>query len=503
MILTPTQQEIIDTNGNLIVRASAGTGKTHTLVHKLTKELEENKSHKVIAAITFTIKAANEIKDRLGADVSQQFIGTNNSFVIDEIIKPFMRDVYGSEFDIDMNTDYSLKVESYSDGIDKLKNIGVLCTYEESEKNFIFELAYNILISSFACQHYLKSKYFKIYIDEYQDCDRDMHKLFMYISDKLKIDTFIVGDEKQSIYMWRGAYPEAFKSIWDKENFKGIFMGDNFRSCQEIQNYTNLLTEETRRLYNPTSEVNDILWIDYNTHNEEWSKKVLNLLDINKEFAILRYSRNNAEKAADMMAKQGIDCKYIPTLPLAEITTETAWLYMAIAQYCIFEPYSVYDLVAEIPVESDETRKNINKIKECLDNIECAITLKNHQSFKVGVIELAEYLNYSTENSHIAKVYKTINEDKYHSAFHPEEFEQVAITFHSSKGLEFEQVVIFAEDYPLNDDASIYNHYVAASRAKNKLVIVNSNNWKAAKFKNNLQDIFAKSGVDINAVISF
>lgn len=36
---------------------------------------------------------------------------------------------------------------------------------------------------------------------------KSMHKLFMYLCDTLKIETFVVGDEKQSIYIWRGAYP--------------------------------------------------------------------------------------------------------------------------------------------------------------------------------------------------------------------------------------------------------------------------------------------------------
>ena len=102
MILSPVQQNIIDTSGNLIVRASAGTGKTHTMVNKIAKEIEDNRTHKVVAAITFTIKAAQEIKDRLSIDVAQHFIGTNNSFAIEEIIKPFMKDVYGDDFDLDI-----------------------------------------------------------------------------------------------------------------------------------------------------------------------------------------------------------------------------------------------------------------------------------------------------------------------------------------------------------------------------------------------------------------
>lgn len=63
---------------------------------------------------------------------------------------------------------------------------------------FIFQLALEILQKSTACQLYLKAKYFKIYVDEYQDCDKDMHALFMYICEILNIDTFVVGDEKQS-----------------------------------------------------------------------------------------------------------------------------------------------------------------------------------------------------------------------------------------------------------------------------------------------------------------
>ena len=69
MSLTSVQQQIIDTPGNLIVRASAVTGKTHTMVAKIAAEIDRNHSHKAIAAITFTIKAAQEIKDRLQIDI--------------------------------------------------------------------------------------------------------------------------------------------------------------------------------------------------------------------------------------------------------------------------------------------------------------------------------------------------------------------------------------------------------------------------------------------------
>ena len=187
MGLTGTQKEIVDTASNLIVRASAGTGKTHTMVAKIAKEIEENRNHRVIAAITFTIKAAREIKERLSVDTTGHFIGTNNSFAIEEVIKPFMKDVYGVQFDCEMTTDYSLKFDSYKEGMDYISENYTLGSYRDNNKNFVFELAQKILMSSEVARLYLQAKYFKIYVDEYQDCDTVMNNFFMYLTDSLNI----------------------------------------------------------------------------------------------------------------------------------------------------------------------------------------------------------------------------------------------------------------------------------------------------------------------------
>ena len=260
-MLSPIQKEIVEQPGNLIVRASAGTGKTHTMVSKIEYDIGHCHTHKVVAAITFTIKAAAEIKERLTIDTNNHFIGTNNSFAIEEIIKPFMKDVFGKAYKLDMSTDYSMKVNTFAEGLKKIKDEQILCSYANSKENFIFQLALDILKKSKACQLYLKAKYFKIYVDEYQDCDKDMHALFMYICENLKIDTFVVGDEKQSIYMWRGAYPKAFMSIWEREDYAKKSMRDNFRSCQQIQNYSNLPCDETRGLYKAVDDLSSVIVI--------------------------------------------------------------------------------------------------------------------------------------------------------------------------------------------------------------------------------------------------
>lgn len=98
---------------NLIIRAIADTGKTYTMVSKIVYDIEHQHTHNVIAAITFTIKAANEIKERLTIDATNHFIGTNNSFAIEEIIKPFMKDVPGKAYKLNMSTDYSIKINTF------------------------------------------------------------------------------------------------------------------------------------------------------------------------------------------------------------------------------------------------------------------------------------------------------------------------------------------------------------------------------------------------------
>ena len=497
MKLTDEQKEIINYKGNLIVQANAGTGKTFTMVNKIEKEISENKTYKSIAAITFTIKAANEIKDRITSDISKHFIGTNNSFAIGEIIKPFMKDVFGLEFDIDMDTDYIQKFDFFEEGIEKLKNTKTLGAYTKTEKNFIFELALKILKKSEVCQLYLKSKYFKIYIDEYQDCDEDMSNFFMYICDELKIETFIIGDSKQSIYIWRGAYPEAFDKIRNKENFHSLELNENFRSCQQIQNYSNLLSSETSHLYKAITEKNNIILL--NSDGVSWKARIMQYLDAKKKIILLRYSNKNAETNAKEMSNDKLGFVYIPKIPISDISTSSSWLYLAVARYIITENYSVYDFNNEIP-SNDET-KPIKIIEMKLKDIKNS--LQNKEKFFSNIKNIATYLSYAVEKENLEKLYKTIlNKEYYYPAFNVEKYDYVAMTFHSSKGLEYEQVIIFGEDYS-EIESKIYNHYVAVTRAKEKLIIINNTeDFNANKFLESIKKIFNKANISFNEIVT-
>lgn len=498
-MLSPIQKEIVEQSGNLIVRASAGTGKTRTMVSKIVYDVERQHSHKVIAAITFTIKAANEIKERLTIDTRDHFIGTNNSFAIEEVIKPFMKDVYGKDYKVDMSTDYSVKVDSFTDGVAKVKNDQLLCSYSNNKENFIFQLALDIVKKSSACQLYLQAKYFKIYVDEYQDCDKDMHEFFMYICNNLNIDTFVVGDEKQSIYIWRGAHPQSFMSIWEKENFSKKFMLDNFRSCKQIQNYSNLLCKETRDLYSPVSDLSPVIMVRATQKN--WASSIRTYIDDNKKCALLRYSKANAELYAEELTTAGLDFTYIPQTPIADITTESAWIYNAVAKYFIVPTYSAYDFRNEIPNENVGNKRIINYIKQVFANLDKCIKENDLDKFTKQIEIMADYFGYTTKPEHCQWLYTTISDTKYHPAFSVDRLQRIAITFHSSKGLEFDQVILFVSDYCLSNEQEIYNHYVAATRAKTKLIMVYIHgDWGAEQFVQNINRIMAESSLKITDV---
>ena len=493
MMLSPIQKEIVETSGNLIVRASAGTGKTHTMVSKIKHDIEENHTHKVVAAITFTIKAAAEIKDRLNIDVSEHFIGTNNSFAIEEIIKPFMKDVYGKDYKLDMSTDYSVRVGTLDEGIEKIRTEQILCSYINSKKNFIFQLALEILKNSSACQLYLKSKYFKIYVD------KDMHALFMYLCETLKIDTFVVGDEKQSIYMWRGAYPEAFMSIWTRGDFSKKVMTDNYRSCQQIQNYSNLLCDETRPLYKEVNDLSSVVMLCTTTAN--WVSAVVPYLDKNKRCALLRYSNANSEIGAKELTEKGVEFTYVPQTPISDITTEAAWLYNAIAKHFILPTYSAYDLRDENPNEVVGNKHILQTIKISLKHLDEYLKQADKDSFAKEVEQLANSLGYSIKDEHCKKVYETICDKKFYPAFNIDGLQRIAITFHSSKGLEFDQVILFVSDYTLETEQDICNHYVATTRAKSKLILVHiSDDGRAAIYVKNIKKILAESNLTMRKI---
>lgn len=491
--LSSYQQQIVSATGNIVVEAGAGSGKTHTLIEKIKVDLESSNDHRVIAAITFTIKASQEIKDRMPSGFQGNFIGTNNSFVINEIIKPFIRNVFGEEYNAPLTADYSRKVPNFDAGLMLVKNDHLLGVYSNNQKNFIFELALRIVERSQACQLYLKSKYSHIYIDEYQDCDKDMHALFMYICDNLDIDTFIVGDAKQSIYRWRGAHPESFTSIASKGNFSRFTLFENHRCCKQIQDYSNLLFENTRPYYKGSNPTGRVMFISAN--QTDWLQRTLSLLDMDKSLAFLSYKNDVASLNAQMLQSLGIDCAYIPAAPVDSISNETSWLYQLISKYLLDRESSDYDFLFGIPMYEDMQKVDVARIRVNLYSLRS--NMHNHRLFDEALSTIFSAVGLpSPQENDIQKLFATIAEpEKYAVCFTEEPPPIQALTFHSSKGLEFRQVVLFVDDYNFAQSDDINNHYVASTRAEEKLILVAKTISQKQRYLQQLDAIIGTAGV--------
>ncbi|WP_338596924.1 ATP-dependent helicase [Clostridium baratii] len=488
------RKEILNSEENMIILAGAGSGKTTLLTNKIIDYVEKNKTHyKKIAAITFTNKATNEIKVKLKGMINGNFIGNNDSFVEQEIIRPFLSDAYGEEYSNEFIVTYKTdKFDFYNKGLDTLKNKKILASYNDCKKNFKFQLALNILKNSKVARQFIQAKYSRIFIDEYQDCDEDMHKLFMYIKE-LGVKLFIVGDTKQSIYSWRGANPKLFEEIYNGDNdFKKYELFINFRCSKGIQNYSNIIQYRDNGKYQDNNEdIDDVILLSSNYDIRD----AIENLDIEKDVAILVRSNAEAEKINNELNLYGYNFTFVPKTPLDELSTNNKNILIEIAKYSKDEKYTHYDFVNTLPREV--SRKEILTLKEILQPLKS--TLEKEEIEKI-LMKLFAFLNLSFfETKEINSFIESIINVRYENAFNGKEFIHKVMTIHSSKGLEFEQVVIFSKNYDISRDRDSEEHYVATTRAKSKLVILLNNNWYLKK----VQSICKDTGLILENIAKF
>lgn len=473
---------ILKSDNNIVISASAGSGKTTIMIKKIGIELEKIINHKTIAAITFTVKATNEIKKKGQKNIKKPFVAmTNDSFIENEIIRPFIRDALGSDFSKDYTIEYISKYSftNYSDGVNQLKEKNILGSFSDKKYNFNFQIAYNILKKSIAAQEYIKSKYEWIFIDEYQDSDNDMNNFFMYIKNKLGIKLFIVGDSKQAIYLWRGAMSNIFELL-KKENFYYYELITNFRCDKEIENYANLF-HNSKYFVSTNNNVKNVILHNYNLNNSpsnivnftsficEFKDMVAkNTIDLSKEITIIVNYNNDAESLSKLLNKEGFNFIFIPRTPLDE-GLPNGTLLKELAKFSKNSTYTIYDFMENI----DKIDKRSRTTFEINDIIE---KLKDTKSLNIETISdilnrLYNYLDISLSSDEIEKFYESISNNKYDLAFKILDSKFKIMTVFASKGLEFDQVISFSRYYNIYCNRHLENHYVCITRAKEKFIM--------------------------------
>ena len=269
-------------DGPMLVLAGAGSGKTRVLTMKLAYLLDtRDVSPKNIIAITFTNKAAKEMKERISSLVGKMayliqistfhsfglklikdnydLLGLDANFTIldssdsETVIKKIMK-----EYNIDSNK-YNYKAIKNSISSNKNEIVGVeefkkfvyndydevvLKVYEEYEKELRrsnavdFDDLLILPLKLFRENPDVLKKYqeeFKyVFIDEYQDTNKPQYLLSKLISDKYKNIT-VVGDNDQAIFTWRGAnYKNILNFENDYKDAKVVILDENYRSTKNI-----------------------------------------------------------------------------------------------------------------------------------------------------------------------------------------------------------------------------------------------------------------------------
>ncbi|RDY70851.1 ATP-dependent helicase, partial [Halobacillus trueperi] len=272
---TKQQQDILDCDENCAVIAGPGSGKTSTIAHKIRDVSEGLRWYEGIAAISYTNKASNELKQKtynLGLNVNNSFFGTIDSFYIGNIIIPFGKRFFGLPRrnivieKLDSSKDAYVKsiINDVNKVLERFKSVSIeniekdslipineidkehLDFISEKFKEGIFDLrlvssiSNIIFLSSRACRKYLKARYKYLFIDEFQDSGKDQFYLFLRISE-IGVKCWGIGDINQSIFRFANKSSEFLKELLANENFINFLMDINHRCHPSIDLYSRRL----------------------------------------------------------------------------------------------------------------------------------------------------------------------------------------------------------------------------------------------------------------------
>jgi len=283
--LTDEQQKFALTKDkHIIALASAGAGKTHTIIFFINDKIKNGvKPHEIIS-FSFTRKAANELKDRVNKFFAKEnydfkYISTIHSFCWNELIKPFYKEVgytkiptITHEFPEDfMEKEFKTHGKKMEKGA---FNKRFMKTVSKDLQNEDFSEPETIRLLQYLVEHNLVMFDFMIHLsnfvletdehktkvalsigrikyvitDEAQDLNPAQYKFTkllqtLFTTENSKTNLIKVGDFKQSIYGFRGSDPKIINQFTEEFNPSVEIMSYNFRSAPEIVDLANDIAE--------------------------------------------------------------------------------------------------------------------------------------------------------------------------------------------------------------------------------------------------------------------
>lgn len=321
--LNPQQQDAVrTTQGPLLVLAGAGTGKTHTVIERIANIIRNGTPPENILAVTFTNKAAGELKDRLrkrlgrSTDLRDMLACTFHSLCVRILRRDAARLGYAPTFAIiDQGEQLAIlrkasrhirggtgvRPEDALSEISRLKSAGLLPqefarrAVEEWEQTlaslyrryqdalrlrgaFDFDdlllQAVRLLTDHEDARRHWQERFHHICVDEFQDTSTIQLRLVQILA-AVHGNLCVVGDDDQSIYSWRGAVPGNILDF--STHFPGakhIRLEENYRSTNTILRAANAVIEKNderhpKTLWSRLGEGEPVRVVEHENQEEE------------------------------------------------------------------------------------------------------------------------------------------------------------------------------------------------------------------------------------------
>lgn len=277
--LNPQQRQVCVNEGNILLKACPGSGKTRTLTYKLAYSVQKYiTSKKLNIAITYTNRAADEIKERLEKiDIPEDkvWVGTIHQFCLEFIIRPYtmynerLRKGYHiiddyvtkqytdeiiEELGIDIGYDKPFK---YPEIFEKYQT--KLLNEKEIDFNDILSISYDLVNQNKFIAENIAGIMRTILVDEYQDTNELQYKILSSIVKCNKnIQVTFVGDTDQAIYGGLGGVAKTCDEL-QKEfgvKFQEKRLDGCYRTTQRIVDYYSNFQLQSAKIY-AVSDIKD------------------------------------------------------------------------------------------------------------------------------------------------------------------------------------------------------------------------------------------------------
>ncbi|OES43355.1 UvrD-helicase domain-containing protein [Domibacillus iocasae] len=535
---TNQQDDILAWNGNAVIVAGPGSGKTWTLSKKIQHVMKECRSYQGVIAISYTNKSSKELEKRakfLCPETKHSFFSTIDSFCSSEIVLSFGKRLMGipsvqvlvekvqeeEQLQLIKRIKKAIKaiIQKYSQySIQQIYDQGI-CVYEELDSSYrtylqerflggyfdlhlISGMANLILMSSKNCANYLKAKYRYAFIDEFQDSDFEQYSLFKRFSE-LGIISWAVGDFNQSIYSFKSGSPEYMEQLTAMESFKRFDMDINHRCHPFIQAYAELflrlqkgehissVPEGDRRIARVSltgTQYRIGTWVN------ETLDKIIEMSGVKKNSNIAMLGRTH--ETLEMISEVLTVPHRLHHKSLIDDDRSIGGNMLRLLLTLSFNPreYTTNDFIESyFDKRTRGIGKNIDTIKNLIKEFkcECQETVTDYKRGERLISILNKiikniYPDYELNNFTKEACKQLIDNPVLLENFKPFKDEEIQLlTIHSSKGLEFDVVLhldLYEDTFP--DFRSIGNpvkeqedanlHYIALTRAREYVFLISN-----------------------------